>query len=89
MLREEAEEAVRSLQAGKFPGVDNIPFELIKNGDEATTTDLTARHTASKNGSLKQCQNGRTISLNSHPSKIIPRVIFNRLKAKAEEQASF
>ena len=42
MLREEVEEAVRSLKAGKSPGVDNTPSELLKNGSEATTTVLTA-----------------------------------------------
>ena len=42
MLREEAAEAVRSLNAGKSPGVDNIRSELLKNGGEATTTVLTA-----------------------------------------------
>ena len=42
LLREEVEEAVRSLKAGKSPGVDNSPSELLKNGGEATTTVLTA-----------------------------------------------
>ena len=42
VLREEVEEAVRNLNAGKFPGVDNISSELLKNGGEATTTVLTA-----------------------------------------------
>ena len=36
-------------------------------------------------GNLKQCQNYCTISLISHPSKIMLRVILNRLKAKDEE----
>ena len=40
VLREEVEEAVHNLKAGKFPGMDNIPSELLKNGDEATTTAL-------------------------------------------------
>ena len=40
VLREETEEAVRSLSAGKSPGMDNIPSELLKNGGEATTTVL-------------------------------------------------
>ena len=40
VLREEVEEAVHSLKAGKSPGMDNIPSELLKNGDEATTTVL-------------------------------------------------
>ena len=43
---------------------------------------------------LKQYQNYCTISLISHPSKIMPKVILHRLKAKAgellaEEQAGF
>ena len=38
-----------------------------------------------KKGNLKQSQNDRTISLISHPSKMMLRVILNRLKAKAEE----
>ena len=36
MLREEVEEAVRSLKAEKSPGVDNISSELL-DGGEATT----------------------------------------------------
>ena len=43
VLREEVEVAVRGLKAGKSPGVDNIPSELLKNGGEATSmTVLTA-----------------------------------------------
>ena len=38
-----------------------------------------------KKDNLKQCQNYRTISLISHFSKIMLRIILNRLKAKAEE----
>ena len=38
-----------------------------------------------KKGNLKQCQNYRTISLISHPSKIMLQIILNRLKTKAEE----
>ena len=34
---------------------------------------------------LKQCQNYHIFSLTGHPSKIMLRVILNRLKAKAEE----
>ena len=44
------------------------------------------------NGSLQQCQSYRTISLISHPSKIMLKIILNRLTPKAEviaeEQAS-
>ena len=42
VLTEEVEEAVRSLKAGKSPGVNNIPSELLRNGGEAPTTVLTA-----------------------------------------------
>ena len=92
------------LKAGKSPGVDNIPTELLKNGGEATATVLTALCKKiwemkectkewtqllvvpfPKKGNLKQCQNNRTISLISHPSKIVLRVILSRFKAKAEE----
>ena len=38
-----------------------------------------------KKDNLKQCENNQTISLISHPSEIMLRVILNSLKAKAEE----
>jgi len=38
-----------------------------------------------KKGNLKQCQNYRTISFISHPSKIMLRVVLNRLKNQAEK----
>ena len=41
-----------------------------------------------KKGNLRQCQNYRTISLISHPSKVMLRVILNRLTPKAEELLS-
>ena len=50
--------------------------------------------TLPKKGNLQQCQNYRTISLISHPSKVILKIILNRLKPQAEkiiaeEQAGF
>ena len=47
-----------------------------------------------KKGNLQQCQNYRTISLISHPSKALLKIILNRLKPQAEkiiaeEQAGF
>ena len=41
VLIEEVEVTVRSLKAGKDPGMDNIPSGLLKNRGEATTTVLT------------------------------------------------
>ena len=50
--------------------------------------------TLSRKGNLKQCQNCRTISLISHPNKVMLKVVLNRLKPQAEkiiaeEQAGF
>ena len=50
--------------------------------------------TLPKKGNLQQCQNYRTISLISHPSKVMLKIILNRLKPEAEkviteEQAGF
>ena len=50
--------------------------------------------TLPKKGNLQQCQNYRTISLISHPSKVMLKIILNRLKPQAEkiiaeEQADF
>jgi exonuclease III len=50
--------------------------------------------TMPKKGNLKKCNNYRTISLISHPSKVLLRIMLSRLKAQAEsllaeEQAGF
>ena len=50
--------------------------------------------TRPKKGNLQQCQNYRTISLIIHPSKVMLKIILNRLKPQAdkiiaEEQAGF
>ena len=50
--------------------------------------------TLPKKGNLQQCQNYRTISLISHPSKVMLKIILNILKPQAgkiiaEEQAGF
>ena len=38
-----------------------------------------------KKGKLKECKNYRTISLTSHPSKVMLRITLNRLQPKVEE----
>ena len=50
--------------------------------------------TLPKKGNLQQCKNYRTISLVCHPSKVLLKVLLNRLKRQAEsiitgEQAAF
>ena len=41
--------------------------------------------TLPKNGNLQLCQNYRTISLISHPSKVMLKIILNHLKPEAEK----
>ena len=41
--------------------------------------------TLPKKGNLQQCQNYRTISLISHPSKVMLKIILKRLKPQAEK----
>ena len=41
--------------------------------------------TLPKKGNLQQCQNYQTISLISHPSKVMLKTILNRLKLQAEK----
>ena len=46
--------------------------------------------TLPKKGNLQQCQNYRTISLISQPSRVMLKIILNRLKPQTdEEQAGF
>jgi sorting nexin-29 len=113
ILREEVEEAVRSLKKGKSAGIDNIPGELVQAGGEAmidtlhticqkiwSTGEWPTKWTQSlvitlpKKGNLQHCNNYRTISLICHPSKVMLRIILNRLRPQAEaiiaeEQAGF
>ena len=44
--------------------------------------------TLPKKGNLQLCQNYRTISLISHPSKVLLRIILQRLKPQAEKNHS-
>ena len=41
--------------------------------------------TLPKKGNLQQCQNYQTISLISHPNKVMLKIILNRLKPLAEK----
>lgn len=72
----------------------NICNKIWKNvkWPESWTKSLVI--TLPKKGDLKVCNNYRTLSLISHPSKVLLRVILNRLKHQAqeiiaEEQAGF
>ena len=98
------------MKKGKSAGVDNITAELVQAGGEDALTTICNKIwqtgkwptpwtqssviTLPKKGNLQQCQNYRTISLISHPSKVMLIIILNRLKLHAEkiiaeEQAGF
>ena len=95
------EEALCTLKGGKSLGA--VPTELFRHGGPEMIKVLTTLcqriysihdHSTPKKGNVRLCKNYRTISLISHPSKIMLRVILNRLKGKAEkilaeEQAGF
>ena len=102
------EEAITALKKGKLPGVDIIPAELIhasgkdmvdvltsicnivwKTGKWPRSCTQSLIITLPKKGNLKIIR-----SLISHPSKVLLRIILNRLKPEAEkiiaeEQAGF
>ena len=98
---EEGKEAMNSIKKRKSPGVDikNGGEKMV----QAVTTicqsiwrdkGWPAQWTKSimiplpKKGNSKKCQNYRTISLISHPSMIILKIILNRLEERAEELLS-
>ena len=110
ILRKEVEAAVQLLKKGKSAGIDNIPAELVQAGGEDVITAVTTicnniwqtvkwpapwiQSLVIIPPNLQQCQNYRTISLISHTSKAILKIILNKLKLQSEkiiadEQAGF
>ena len=94
------EAEVKALKMGKSAGVDNIPAELVqamidiltaicnkiwKRGEWPTTWAQSLVITLPNKGNLQLCQNYRTISLISHPSKVMLKIILNRVQPQAEE----
>ena len=68
--------------------------KIWRTGEWPTPWTQSLVITFPKNGNLQLCQNYRTISLISHPSKVMLKIILNRLKPEAEkiiaeEQAGF
>ena len=84
-------------QAGGEAMIDILTVicnKIWKTGEWPTTWTQSLVITLPKKGNLKLCQNYRTISLISHPSKVMLKVILNRLQLQAaeiiaEEQAGF
>ena len=77
-----------SVQAGGEAMIDiltTICNKIWKTGEWQTTWTQSLVITLPKKGNLQLCQNHRTISLISHPSKVMLKIILNRLQPKAEE----
>ena len=72
----------------------NICNKIWQTGEWPTSWTQSLVITLPKNGNLLQCQNYRTISLISHASKVMLKILLNRLTPQAEmviaeEQAGF
>ena len=59
--------------------------KIWQTGDWPTPWTQSLVITFPKKGNLQQCQNYRTISLISHPSKGMLKIILNRLKPQAKK----
>ena len=59
--------------------------KIWKTGEWQTTWTQSLVITLPKKGNLQLCQNYRTINLISHPSKVMLKIILNRLQPQAEE----
>ena len=85
------------VQAGEEDMIDilvTLCNKIWKTGEWPTTWTQSLVITRPKKGNLQLCQNYRTISLISHPSKVMLKIIQNRLQPQAEkiiaeEQAGF
>ena len=58
---------------------------IWETGEWPTPWNKSMIITLPKKGNLQICNNYRTISLISHPSKVMLKVLLNRLKPQAEE----
>ena len=76
------------VQAGGEAMIDILTAicnKIWKTGEWPTTWTQSLVITLPKKGNLQLCQNYRTISLISHPSKVMLKIILNRLQPQAEE----
>ena len=59
--------------------------KIWQTGEWPTPWTQSLVTTLPKKGNLQQCQNYRTISLISHPSKVMLKIMLNRMKPQAEK----
>ncbi|WP_294046743.1 reverse transcriptase family protein, partial [Thiolapillus sp.] len=87
-------ELVQASGEGVITALTTICNKIWQTGEWTTPWTQSLVITLPKKGNLQQCQNYRKISLISHPSKVMLKIILNRLKPQAEkiiaeEQAGF
>ena len=73
------------VQAGGEAMIDILTAicnKILRTGEWPTTWNQSLVFTLPKKGNLQLCQNYRTISLISHPSKVMLKIILNRLQAQ-------
>ena len=88
------EELVQAGGEAMISALFTICNKVWQTGEWPTTWTQSLIITLPKKGNLQLCQNYRTISLISHPSKVMLKILLNRLKPQAEwiiaeEQAGF
>ena len=89
--------AAELVQAGgedEITALTTICTKIWQTGEWPTPWTKSLVITLPKKGNLQHCQNYQAISLISHPSKVMLKIILNRSKPQAEkiiaeEQASF
>ena len=78
-------ELVQAGGEGVITAITTICNKIWQTGEWPTPWTQSLVITFPKKGDLQQCQNYRTISLISHPSKVMLKIILNRLKSQAEK----
>ena len=101
ILIDEVRDAIRRLPRDKAAGYDNLPAELLKLDssvierlfctlcNKILDTDAWRRSvfvTIPKVAGTMKCEEHRTIALISHASKILLRILLNRMQRTANEQ---
>ena len=66
-------------------GLTTICNKICQTGEWPIPWTQSLVITLPKKGNLQQCQNYLTISFISHPSKVILKIILNRLEPQAEK----
>ena len=87
-------ELVQADREDVITALTTICNKIWQTGEWPTSWTQSVDITLPKRGNVQQCQNYRTISLISQPSKVVLKITLNRLKPQAEniiaeEQAGF